>query len=548
MKDQKNRNAEIADRIIKKFDILAADRTNWDSHWREIAERFIPTQKDMFQNAGPYQQNQGDKRTQKVFDSTAPIALNRFAAILDSLLTPANQTWHRLAASDPELNKIREVRLYFDEVNKRLFRNRYAPQANFSAQNQQQYKSLGAYGTGCMFIDDLKQERGLRYRNCHLGEIYIDENHQGIVDTVIRKFSMKGRQALQKWGLRVGPKLEKAAKAEPDRDFFFLHSVEPRGDEFNPFRRDFMGMPVASFYVCLEDRYLIEEGGYNVFPYATPRYEQTPPEKYGRSPGMDVLPAVKTLNEQKKTLLKQGHRAVDPVLLTADDGIIGTMSLKPGAINAGGVSPDGKPLVHTLPVGQPMIAKELMDDERAVINDSFLISIFQILIETPQMSATEVLERAKEKGILLAPTIGRQRSEYLGPLIIRELDVLDMQGLLPQMPQVLREARGEYQIQYDSPLSRQQRAEEASGFMRTLEMALQAVNVTQDPTPLFYFNLDAALPEIADIQGVPTRWMNDEKKVKMMKAAKMQQEQTAQMIEAAPGTAAVMNAVGKIRK
>ena len=40
----------------------------------------------------------------------------------------------------------------------------------------------------------------------------------------------------------------------------------------------------------------------------------------------------------------------------------------------------------------------------------------------PQMTATEVIERTNEKGILLAPTIGRQQSEYLGPMIERELD------------------------------------------------------------------------------------------------------------------------------
>ena len=75
------------------------------------------------------------------------------------------------------------------------------------------------------------------------------------------------------------------------------------------------------------------------FPAPTTRYDQTPNEIYGRSPAMQVLPAIKTLNEQKKTMLRQGHRVVDPVLLLPDDGVIDAFSLKAGspAIDRGAV-------------------------------------------------------------------------------------------------------------------------------------------------------------------------------------------------------------------
>jgi hypothetical protein len=48
--------------------------------------------------------------------------------------------------------------------------------------------------------------------------------------------------------------------------------------------------------------------------------------------------------------IKQARRSADPVPLLNDDGVIG-MDMHPGAINKGGVSPDGRPLVHTLPTG-----------------------------------------------------------------------------------------------------------------------------------------------------------------------------------------------------
>lgn len=536
---------EKADFLIRQFDHLVGDRGTLESHWVEIADRVIPAQSRNFFTRQTL--TKGEKRTELQYDSTAASALKRFAAILDSLLTPRNQTWHRVVPSHKELLKDRMTRLYFDEVNRILFRHRYAPTANFSAQNQQNYLSLGAFGTGCMFIDDLQGGEGLRYKAIHLGEVYFTENHQGIADQAFRKFRMTARQAVQKFGEDVMPdQIISALKVNGEREFDFLHVVRPRED-YDPVRIDHKGMKWESCYVSMEGRKPLSEGGFTTFPYAISRYEQAMNEVYGRSPAMEVLPAIKTLNEEKKTMLKQGHRAVDPVLLAHDDGILDGFSLKPGAINAGGVTAEGRPLVHALPVGQIAIGKELMDDERNVINDAFLVSLFQILVETPQMTATEVMERTREKGILLAPTVGRQQSEYLGPLIDRELDILNRQGLLPPMPPALREAQGDYRVEYDSPLSRSQRAEEASGLMRTVESVLQIVNVTQNPEPLDLFDWDVIIPDLSEINAVPGRWMRDMNVVMQMRQGRAQQAQAQTAIQAAPAAASLIksNAVAQ---
>lgn len=531
---------QIVDESIREYEQLAGDRGNFEQHWREIADRISPNDRNTFQTR-MHNLTRGEKRTQFVFDSTASVAANRFAAILDSLLTPRNQTWHKLKASDPNLNKDRKVQLYFEAVNRLLFKYRYAPKANFASQNQQNYHSLGCYGSGSMFIDPLRfGEKGLRYRYIHLGEIYFVENHQGIVDKCYRYFKMTARQATQKWGDKVPEEIRKSPNQETH--FFFLHRVSPREDDYDPTRLDYKGMRWASYYISLQGKKQLSEEGYRTFPYAISRYVQSEGEVYGRSPAMDVLPSIKTLNEEKKTWLRAGHRAVDPVLLAFDDGIVDTFSLRPGAVNAGGVSADGRPLVHALPTGDFKVNKEMIDDERSLINDSFLISLFQILTESPQMTATEVLERSKEKGILLAPTVGRQQSEYLGPMIEREIDVLSQEGLLPPLPPALIEAKGEYHVQYDSPLSRAQRAEEASGLARTVESALNVINITQNPEPLDYFDWDTIMPEIADIQGVPAHWLKTEDQVKQIRAQRSQDKQNQTMIQGAPAAAAMIKA------
>lgn len=541
---------EKAHEVIREFNRRAGQRKNFEGQWQEIAERVVPLNHRNF-NAFNYFQTKGEKRTTEIFDSTASIALNRFGAILDSLLTPRNQTWHRIMADEPALNKSREVRLYFEEVNRLLFKYRYSPKANFASQNYQNYKSLGAYGTGAMFTDELTSEPGLRYKNIHLSQIFFAENHQGIIDDGLRYYPMTARQAYQKWNDQIPDSIKTALKNNPEQEFFFIHCTKSRAEtdgDYDPQRLDYKGMPYSSYYVSVTGNVLLSEGGYNSFPYSISRYEQGDNEIYGRSPAMEVLPAIKTLNEQKKTILKQGHRALDPVLLTHDDGIIDNFALTPGAINAGGVTADGRPLVHALPVGNIQAGEKMMDDERKIINDAFLINIFQILTETPEMTATEVLERTREKGILLAPTVGRQQSEYLGPMIEREIDILARQGVLPPMPQELLDAKGHYNVVYDSPLSRAQRAEEAAGVSRTIEQAINVAAQTGNPEVLDHFNFDVIVPQLADINGVPESWLNDPKKIDIIRQGRAQQAQAQQMTNAMPGTAAMVKSMAVAKK
>lgn len=545
--DKKQRE-QLALEIIRDQEQLAANRGPFEAHCQHIAERYWPSQSKMFQGQIPVE---GEERNEKAFDSTPCIALTRFASICDSLITPRNSVWHELMASDPLLNKDRSVRLWFEEVNRILYRYRYAPMSNFAGQNNADYKMIGAFGNGVLFTDPLQTYRGkqdgVRYKMIHLAGVFFRQNHQGIVDEVYRRYKQSARNAIKEWGKDNLPEsVVKAAEKSPDQEFDFIHCVKPRKD-YDPERVDHKGMTFASYYVCVDAKMLLDEGGYNSFPYSISRFEQTG-ENYGRSPAMDTLPATRTLNEMKKTVLKQGHKAVDPALLTYDDGIVDAFSLRPGAINPGGVSAQGNPMVHAIPVGNVAIGKDMMDDERAPINDAFFVTLFQILVETPTMTATEVMERTREKGILLAPSLGNIQDQRLGTLIDRELDILMQQKKIPPPPPVLMEAKGEYTIQYNSPLSRTARAEQAAGALRTIESAITVASQTGNPAPLDVFDFDTIWPEVADINGMPESWRNSEQKIAEIRQARAQAAQEQQAIQAAPGAAAMIKSTAAARE
>ncbi len=530
----------VAQDLILELESVEGNRGIWEAHWEEIAQRVLPSYSGWFQQSAFVEP--GQKKTQNIYDSTAPIALGRFAAVMESMLTPRNQRWHRLAPLAKELRRDRSVQLWMDEVTDLLFRYRYTPGANFTGQNHQIYRSLGAFGTGALFIDEASDGPGMRYKNVHLGEVYLFENHQGVVDKLVRKFKLNARQAKQ-WFNGSEDKLPEAiakdeSKPGQQKMYEFIHCVKPR-QEYDPRRRDAKGLKFVSFYVAREAQMIVRESGYNSFPYAVGRYDQAPNEVYGRSPAMEVLPNIKTINEQKKTMIRMGHRALDPVLLAHDDGVMDSFSLKNGALNFGGMSAEGRRLVDALPTGDIRIGEEMLKLEANPINDAFLVTIFQILIETPEMTATEVIERTREKGVLLAPTMGRQQSEYLGPMIEREIDILARQGLLPEMPGALVEAGAEYQVEYDSPLSRAARAEEAGGFMRWVETGLKFATESQRPEVLDWVNVDDAYPDLAEIMAVKPKWVNSISQVRLIRNKREKAIETQQMIDAAPAAASV---------
>jgi hypothetical protein len=457
--------------------------------------------------------------------------------------------WHRLVPADKTLKKNRAVRQFFDDVNDILYAYRYRPIANFVGNSQKAYSSIGAFGNGILFIDKPDGERGLRYRDVSLAEAYFVENHAGIVDTMYRTWRLTARQAMQRFPQGLPDQIREAAASPSGSEqlFEFLHVVTPRAD-WSPVRVDSLGKRFASIYMCVAPQTLVAEGGFDSFPFAISRYTQASGETYGRGPAQWVLPSIKLLNEQKKTVLKQAHRTVDPVLLAHDDGVLDGFSLRSGAINKGGVNADGRLLVQPLPTGRVDLGDKMMEMERQIINDAFLITLFQILIDTPQMTATEVMERAREKGLLIAPTAGRIQAEFLGPMIERELTLLMSQGLLPQMPGILRDSGGEYKIEYDSPMSRMARAEKAAGFMRALQQAAEYAKATQDVSPLDFFNFDNAMPEILDINGAPVAWTRTIEEVTAIRESRSEQQQQAQMMQNAGGLAQAMKAVPELGK
>lgn len=516
------------DECIREHEQLASARGVWEGHWRECAERVRPNQ-NFFQQR---QRADGDKRNQKIFDSTAPLALPKFGAAVISMAFPATQRYHGLTAHDPQVAKIPAVKKYLEAVTDLLFRIRYAPTANYQSQSGEVVLDIGAFGTGILFIDDVLG-LGIRYKSMPLSQTYLAENAHGVIDTVHRKWQMTVHQAATMWGLDNLPEsMRNAYKVDKNAKFWILHCVRPNLKQVTG-RADYLGMAFSSCYISLEDRKLLSEGGFRVFPFATPRFETSPNEVYGRGPAMQVLPTIKGLNEMKKTILRAGQKVVDPPIMLSDDGSLQPFSVRPNAANYGYVDSNGRALAMPFETkGRVDIGREMMNDEREVINDAFFVTLFRILVQEPTITATEAMLRAQEKGQLLAPTMGRVQTEMLGPQITREIDILGHSFKLPPMPPELIEAGGGIKIDYDGPLNRAQRAASGVAIMNTLEAVTPLAQV--DKRVMLVFDLVKTARELAEINGYPADAINSDEDIAAGDQQMQQAAAAQQLLAAAP--------------
>ncbi|MDO9337928.1 MAG: portal protein [Caulobacter sp.] len=492
-----------AEEVLRRQARMEAERAPLDAVCQEVAEHVLTRHGDFTTR----QTGEAAWRARKVFDSTAPLALDKFAAAIESMLTPRTSRWHELAMRDWRDARDRPaalpeaVRAWLGQVNETLFSARYAAGANFAAQAHETYVGLGAFGNGALFVDEV-EGGGLRYRSIPFAETWFAENFQGQVDTVHRKFELTARQWLQRFGEATPDSIRRAAEQEPHRRFELIHCVGPREDA-DWSRRDWRGMAFASWYVSFEGRKLLKEQGYRTLRYAVARYVTAPREVYGRGPAMAALADIKTINAQQKTLLRTGQMIAEPPLLLSDEGGLSAFKLGPGTINRGALSHDGTELVRPLQVGANMpISLEMISQTRESINQAFLVTLFQILVETPQMTATEAMLRAQEKGALLAPVMGRLQSELLGPLVQAELDILAGAGALPDMPPELDALEDVVaDIDYTSPLARAQKSDEGLAILRLLE---DAAAVGQfDPSAAKMIKGPETLRRLAEIRGAP---------------------------------------------
>lgn len=529
-------HAEEKHSIVKEFDRLHSERGTLDANWSDVASVASPRD-----NVFNRETTQGENLRQNQYDETAELTLDRATSNYGAITTPDNQRWHGVNATLPELNEIHSVRLYFDQIENVLFSLRYQPGAGFSTNKYEENRSLLGFGNGILFSGEGSGFRDpvLWYKAIHLSQMYFSENNQGIVDKTYRHYPMTVRQVIEEFGT---DELPDGFKDKPqEQETKVLHCVRPNPDfDPDPDNINPATFQYSSRYILMEGGKdettgFLRMGGFRTRPYLIARDSRTPQEHYGRGTLQKVFPAISSLNQMNRTLIKVGHNLVDPINLMKDDSSVDMGDMRPGHGVVGGLDAAGNETIKPYNSGARYdINVDIVDRHRNTVKEAFLLDLFmQSFQGRERVTATEILERSREQGRLMTPLVSRSETESLGPMIEREIEILSRRGLFPEMPPELVEAQGEFEIEFTSPLSLAQKSDQAIGAQRTVLAVTEAAQVA--PDVLDNINWDEYARIVHDAEGAEAKLLKSREEVIDIRNERQEQQELEMAAQAAPG-------------
>lgn len=545
---------ELGKKIEERYNALKAVRQPWETLWQEIAKYVMPRRTPGLCGTvqGPTVANEA-----LLFDTTAIRANMTLANGQLAWMSPLEASWF---AFESRKGQGDDAKRWLADATKNA-REELAV-SNFYTAVHEFYLDRGAFGTACLYVEPGRRN-SINAQCWPVGTFAIDEDSDGMVDTVIREFTLTARQAVQKFGeANVSEKTRKAAgEVSKSQDKIkFLHAIYPREDlERDKEKMDAPNMAIASVYLETDGCHICQNGGYEEMPVMVSRFLEWGSGAggfYGWSPAFAALPEARQLNFLQKMMDALAEKMAFPPVLAPEEleGEVDT--------NANGVTYFSKELATggSLPkewglAGRYDIGIQRVQERQKAINDSFHVELFQMFAQIEkQMTAREVSERAQEKLIQFSPTFSRLTSELFNPLLERVFGILlrgGQLGALDQIPQGMVQVIGPNQayvapptVQYSSRIALALRSLPALGYHRTLERLGMIAPLM--PSVLDVYDFDKAERETSMVDGVPTDFTRKEADVKAIRDQRAAAEAEARKAEQAQLAAKAASDLGKI--
>jgi hypothetical protein len=509
-----------------RMESLRTDRYSWWLHWRELAQYILPRRYKWLITANQY--NRGSPVNQHIIDETGTIASRVLAAGMMSGISSPSRPWFRMELQEESLNEIAEVKLWCDEVAKRM--QTVMANSNYYTGKAVQFYDLAIFGSAPMLIYE-DRDKVINCRNPCAGEYFLANGPQFTVNSLYREFTMTCAQTVAEYG--IDAVCESTAMAvqrgqgQSDREVVICHAIEPNVEYDGRLGMGASGIPKHFRYRELfwekagDQTKPLRIKGYHEQIFSAPRWDLVGNDAYGRSPAMDALPSIKQLQLESKRKAQAIDKMVNPPMVAG-----------PGMRNE---PASGLPGSVTFLTNPNEVYKSAFDvrldiaDMTADINDvrdrikqTFFNDLFMMISQLDTVrTATEIDARREEKLIQLGPVLERFQNEGLAPDIDRIFAIMTRQGLIPPPPPQIRGAP--LKVAYDSMLSQMQRAAQTGSIERLWATVGNLAGAMPDVLDLL--NYDEGIDEYADMLGVSPKLLNSPDKVAAIRQQKAQAQQ-----------------------
>jgi len=557
-----------ARQVCKRWDTLNNDATPHFSRLDQMAPFTAPSRAGILSDRVP-----GHSITDDVYDSTPSFAAGISAKYISGSITNPAAIWSRFKNRNPEANKIDSIREWQEECT-----NRWHAELNRSNFYQAHYQVLIDWlmGTGLNIVMETPiseqartRKKGLYFITEKIGRFLLAEDPTGQVSTVYRKFSYTAEQIVRRWTLeKCSDKVKKAwSEMRLDERFEIIHAIEPRDPSAKRTYSGAKGYPWASCYVIRDEKFILEESGFEEFPAQAPRYEKCAGEVLGRGPAEVCFPDTKTLNAAKRMGFEDWALKIRPPTMVAHDAIMGKLRLVPaGLINlriAGRTIGDSMAPYQT--GSHPEVSQIKEEELRKSIRQAFFVDqiLMMMEVEKTEMTAYEFSKKLELMNRILGPVYQQLVYEDLNRLHDRGFALMWRMGLFSPPPREIFEFVGDEGLVLDtefvSPLVLAQKAGDVDAIMQgTMEVAKIGAlekELTGYTEVFDLIDTDKSARLIFDIRGVPATVTRSEDEVKSIRDARQEkqgeEEQQQNVAAAAQGLGAVapfIKAVGDQRQ
>ena len=419
-------------------------------------------------------------------DTTAQKASETLASGLFSSTVTMGSEFFGFRANNEKLNENDNVKRWFSDASKECLR--YMQNSNYSMMIFECLQYYTALETGVLYTG--WEDDGLFYQSFPIPQCSIAEGKNSIVNTIFRSFQMTPQQAVEKWGDKNSKEILDAYKDPAQRfvQFPFYHAVLPR-DPKKVKNRAIVGedMEFASFYVDQQNSHIIEEGGYNSFPYAVPRYLRSSTSPYGRGSAFSALPLARQLDTLRADLMDGREHKLKPTVFLPVGSVQGDVDMRPSAVNYYNQQ-QGVPVFYNPDIDLNAGMQEQVQVQQE-IDGLFFVSLFTALSNADaNMTATQVNAIKSEKAQGLQPVASRLFDELFSPHISRTLELLMENGKLKELPEELQGM--EWTVEYTTRLSALLDQIEVNSTMEIIGQTAQL------------YEMKATMPEIDDVVDI----------------------------------------------
>jgi len=452
--------------------------------------------------------------------------------------------WFDLKFREEELNSEPALKEWLEDCGQRVFQA--LQDSNFNIEAAETYLDLVSYGTSIL-VEEPEEDigwNGVNFQSVPIRECYFEEDSRKQVLRLYRNLSWTPMQIIDKFGEDKVPATVLTRSINPESAntkmqlVFCIYRREDKKDVDTSGLLAPKNRPFGFKYILVEGKEEMgEEGGYYEMPAFVARWRKTAGSRWGHSPAAVAMGDILTLNQLKEAVLMAAGKVIDPVILTEEVGMFGDLDMEKGGINVVGDITKIAPFESgsRFDVGAMQIDWLQQAIEKAFYQDQLQMK------ESPAMTATEVNVRYEMMQRLLGPTLGRLQNDFLDPLIQRTFNIMYRAGALMEIPE--GHDIGEMDIEYTGPLPRAQKKDTAMAIQNWIGGVAQLAEIF--PEALDRVDIDAAVKELALLDGVPSKLIKDDKEVEEAREAKEEEMKQAQGMAKAQQGGEAAQAVGK---